>query len=414
MKILKSKQSFLIYGTGQVFNLIGPIIILPYIINKCGLEGLGKISLGMSVAFFLILIVDYSYEIKGIKYISQNRLYTKRIKKYFATAIFNKLLLFTVSASLFLGISFYSKFLCAERLLFLFSLAPVFSQAFNPAWFLQALEKYTSFAAINLLSKAIYLISVLILINSKEDYIYVNLILGCSSFFVNIVFLAVIIKKYRIRFNDISFNQSKIVLKNDFPLCVSQLLLSVKQQAPIFLSGYILNYNIAGQFKVIEQIYSLFRSGIQLYLRYFYSKLCFLIKQEKHAGVNFWKKYSLFLKLMILAGITFIYFNSEFILTFLNVNYKQNGTILTNFKISLLISFLFSLNLPLEQAMFAYNKNKEYIIVVLIVTVTNVLLSYFLITRLEILGVIFAIIITELMQTIAYKYILRNEINSIL
>ena len=113
-------------------------------------------------------------------------------------------------------------------------------------------------------------------------------------------------------------------------------------------------------------------------------------------------------------GIVLVYFNSDFILTFLNVNYKQNGTILTNFKISLLISFLFSLNLPLEQAMFAYNKNKEYIIVVLIVTVTNVLLSYFLITRLEILGIIFAIIITELMQTIAYKYILRNEINSIL
>jgi len=411
MKFLKSKQSFLIYSAGQLFNLIVPFIILPHIINNCGLEGLGKISLGMSVAFFLILIVDYSYEIKGVKYISQNRNYNKRINKYLATAIFNKFLLFSISASLFLILFFSSNFFLAERLLFFFSLAPVLAQVFNPSWYLQALEKYSSFAAINFLSKLIYLILILTFITTKKDYIYVNLILGFSSFIINLYFLIIIIKENRIGFKDISITQSKIVLKNDFSLCVSQLLLSIKQQAPIFLSGYMLSYIIAGQFKIIEQLYSLFRSGIQLYLRYFYPKLCFLIKQEKLKALFFWKKYTLILKVMILFGITFIFFFTEYILRFLNIDYLKNHFIVLNFKISLLISLLFSLNLPLEQLMFANNKNKEYIIIVFIVTVLNLILSYFLILELQILGVIFTVIITEIIQTIAYKYFLRNEFN---
>ena len=66
-------KNFFIYGLGQVFNLISPLIIAPLVIAKCQDSGYGKVGLGFAMALFLILIVDYAFDIKGIKSVSENR-----------------------------------------------------------------------------------------------------------------------------------------------------------------------------------------------------------------------------------------------------------------------------------------------------------------------------------------------------
>ncbi|NJM80131.1 MAG: hypothetical protein HC854_11900 [Flavobacterium sp.] len=69
----ESKANFFIYGIGQAFNLVSPIIIAPYLISICGIASFGKIGLGFAFALFLILIVDYAFDIKGIKKVAENR-----------------------------------------------------------------------------------------------------------------------------------------------------------------------------------------------------------------------------------------------------------------------------------------------------------------------------------------------------
>ena len=84
----KNKRNFFIYGVGQVFNLISPLIVAPLVIIECQEAGYGKVGFGFAMSLFLILIVDYAFDIKGTKAASENRHENKVLEKLFSTTIF--------------------------------------------------------------------------------------------------------------------------------------------------------------------------------------------------------------------------------------------------------------------------------------------------------------------------------------
>ena len=90
----KNKQNFFIYGIGQVFNLLSPLIVAPIVILKCLDSGYAKVGLGFAMALFLILIVDYAFDIKATKSASENRNDSKVLEKILSTTIFTKIFLF--------------------------------------------------------------------------------------------------------------------------------------------------------------------------------------------------------------------------------------------------------------------------------------------------------------------------------
>ena len=85
--LLKKKKiaDFLVYGIGQAVNIISPLLITPYLIYVCGLENLGVIALGQSFAFILIVLVDYSSYIIGVKDVSINRDNSGTLSNIFTT-----------------------------------------------------------------------------------------------------------------------------------------------------------------------------------------------------------------------------------------------------------------------------------------------------------------------------------------
>ncbi|MBC8883671.1 oligosaccharide flippase family protein [Flavobacterium piscinae] len=77
----KHFQNFSIYGIGQFFNLLTPLIVAPYIISICGEEGFGKVGIGLSFVFILTVLVDFASGINGVKEISVHRNNPKKFKK---------------------------------------------------------------------------------------------------------------------------------------------------------------------------------------------------------------------------------------------------------------------------------------------------------------------------------------------
>ena len=75
MKFIFNKRikNFGIYGFGQAFNLLTPLLVLPIVINRCGEENLGKIAVGFSIYIFFISFIDFCSDIIGVKEVSKNR-----------------------------------------------------------------------------------------------------------------------------------------------------------------------------------------------------------------------------------------------------------------------------------------------------------------------------------------------------
>mgnify|MGYP006171724887 FL=1 len=77
----KQFQNFSIYGIGQLFNLLTPLLVAPYLIKICGEEGFGMIGIGLSFVFILTVLVDFASGINGVKEISIHRDDSKTVQK---------------------------------------------------------------------------------------------------------------------------------------------------------------------------------------------------------------------------------------------------------------------------------------------------------------------------------------------
>ena len=188
-------QNFSIYGIGQLFNLLTPLLVAPYLIKICGEEGFGMIGIGLSFVFILTVLVDFASGINGVKEISIHRDDSKTVQKIAVTLFSIKLisLVFVIVFSTILIIII--PFLYKEKALFFLSLIVLVSQAINPTWFLQGIEKFKIISFITISGKLLYIIMILSKIKSPEDYIFVNFYFGMSVILTNVICLYWLVKK---------------------------------------------------------------------------------------------------------------------------------------------------------------------------------------------------------------------------
>jgi O-antigen/teichoic acid export membrane protein len=204
------------------------------------------------------------------------------------------------------------------------------------------------------------------------------------------------------------------VLKQDFSLCLSQLFLSIKQISPIFIISFLFGYYITGQYKLIDQLISFFRSLTQVFLKFFYPKLCLEMIDDKKFALNFWKKYTFFLFSIVLLLLILILFFSKDVLLFFNVKSNNIYPLIYAFQASLLIPLLLVLVTALEQLMFIVQENKTYLKTIFYITFFNIFTILVFTQYWPLYGVIGAIILSEILFIIFYYYLAYKKVKSLI
>ena len=246
-------------------------------------------------------------------------------------------------------------------------------------------------------------------IKSPEDYIFVNFYFGMSVILTNVICLYWLVKKKYLVLNSPKKLDIITVFKRDYKLTFSQLLLSLQQYSPILLIGYFGNNILAGQYKIIEQIISLFRTFNQVYLKYFFPRLCYKITLSINDALIFWRKNLLILLIGVIIALLLIFLSSQEIISYFNIEIDENAELIRIMKFSLIIPFLMVFSLSLEQLMLAFNKNRGYIKTTISVTIINFILLLILTPIFELHGIIFSLVIAEVFFIFLYY---RNTITS--
>lgn len=406
----KVSNKFLVYGAGQAFNLVTPVLIAPYIIYSCNLDGFGKVGIAFSFALFFILIVDYGFDIKGIKKVSESRNNFQELEYELVSTLYNKLFLFVIAASLAVICIFIFPYFNNELLLFVFSLTIVFAQVFNPVWFLQGLENFYISSIVNACSKIIYVILIFAGIKVADDYIYVNLYLGLSALTVNIIGLIFVFRKYKFKLVPFNFKLLFQILKQDFSICISQLFLSLRQIAPVFIIGYLFGFTLAGQYKIIDQVISLYRTLSQVFLKFFYPQLCFKLIENRQNAVLYWKKYVAILFLGVIFSALLLFFFSNSVLFFFRVDPHVIKQMQITFQTALIIPIAMVFSLSLEQLMFGLHNNKLYFKITFFVTIINVVTIILFSKFFYLSGIIVSIFLSELAFIyLYYRGVFKNS-----
>lgn len=404
----KQFQNFSIYGFGQFFNLVTPLLVAPYIIKICGEEGFGKAGIGLSLAFILTVLVDFASGINGVKDISVNRENTYEVNKIVRTLFGIKLLSlgFIILFTLFL--IFYIPFLAREKELFLLSLVILVSQAANPTWLLQGIEKFKLISLINIISKLLYIALIFLFIKSEDDYIYVNLYFGASSLIVFLGCIYLLIKQRIISFGLPNKKDIKDIFRRDYKLTFSQLLLSLQQYSPIILVGYLGGDFLAGIYKIIEQIIMMIRTYLQVIFNFFYPRVCYLIAKDHRHGIVRWFQFNSLNFVVVTVVLTGCFVFSKEILLYFNITEIENTSTLLRFALS--IPLLFSVSLPLQQLLLAFNYQKQYVNITIVSSIFLIIILVLSFPYFELHGVFSTLLMTEALVILLYICSLRGNL----
>lgn len=403
----KKLKNFLIYGIGQAINIVSPLLITPYLIFVCGIEKLGLIAIAQSLVYILNVITDYSSYIIGVREISINREKPQILEKIFVTHYTSKIFLLVITGLILGLLTFLVPYFYLNAKVILYSFPIIIAQFINPTWYLQGLEEFKWISFINILSKGIFLLGVFIIVVYPEDFILVNLILGLSSIIANTIGFLWIYKSNKFSFRTAQFLEIKKLIVNDFSFCFSQLFFAIRNYSSVIIIGFFAGDFFAGQFKVIEQIINLLRTYLQLFFKFSYSYICLEIDQNLKKGLKIWKLHNglnfLFTLFLILLIIVF----SEQILFFFKVAPNLIPQLENYLHIAVLIPLLIGFTLPMEQLIFSFNKNKEYVKITIFITLFNILGVSAMIYWLDNQAVFLFLIATEMLLIIIYSFLLK-------
>lgn len=411
MHLSKKIKNFIVYGLGQSINLLTPLLVIPHLVNVCGEEGLGKIGVAFSVGLIANCILDYSSYINGIKEISIHRKDETYLSDRISAIYSYKLIivLFLVLLALVLvALNPYFK----EKVLYILSFSMVIAHFFNPNWVLQGLEDFNRIAIFNIISKVIYITLIYLLIKTYNDYVLANFFLGVSATLVYIFAFYYLKKKYSLKFNRFSFQRGIQILKDDFNICLSEFCLSIYQFFPIVIISFFLGNVAAGIFKIIEQLYSVFRTFIFMFFNFSYPTICFDVKKDKNKGIATWKKYHILNLIIIIIGCITVYTFSDFILAYFRVNTELEQT-KKLLNLALFIPAILVVSQALRQLMFTLDLTRIYTRIIYIVTLLNVGLIALMVKYMGLNGAFLSTIIIEVVVISLYIYYLtrQGEIN---
>lgn len=408
--ICQNKQflNLSVYGFGQLFNLVTPLLVVPYIVGICGEENFGKSAVGMALCFFLMVFIDYGSDLVGIREVSINRDNKEILQNLFSTTMAAKLVLL-IAVMILMVIAIYSiPFFAVEKKLFLLQLTVLVGQFLNPTWFLQGVENVKWITISNIISKVIYLGCIFLIIQSEQDYVYINLFWGLGMMLSNGSFLYLIIKKYNFTFKHIQGNDILRFLKKDFNIFTSQIFFSSQMFLPVILISYFGSNLMAGQYKIVEQVILIFKTYILLFFNFVFPKVCFLLDKNKQNGMNNWKLFNGLNFIFITLSMVVIYFFSYDIVAYFN---PTNRYVLSNLlQIAVLYPIVFAVSTPLKQLVLAWNYRKFYVNLTSIIVVLNLLSIIFLLPIFKIYGVFYSLIISEVIIILFYLLCIRKEI----
>ena len=402
-------QKLSVYGFGQLFNLVTPLLVVPYIVSVCGEENFGKTAVGMAIAFFLIVFIDFGSDIIGVREVAVNRDNPEVLNKIFTTTYVVKgiilLLVLTVASIIFHSFPYFK----SEKIMFTLGLSVLIGQFLNPTWFLQGIENVKWITLLNIVSKCIYLVGIFFTIKKESDYIYINLWWGLGMIVSNFLVFIWIIKKHQFSFLLVNKDEVFKHIRNDFSMFSSQIFVSLQLYAPVVLISYFGNNLMAGQYRIVEQIIVIFKTYIFLFFNYVFPRVCYLIETDFKRGIKNWLIYNGTNFVFVLFGMLFFHVYSYEIVSYFN---PTNRYILSNLlEVAVFIPLILAVSIPLKQLILALNYKRFYVRLTSIMVILNLFAIVFLLPKFKVYGVFYSLIATDLIVIIFYLYQLKKNKN---
>lgn len=406
-------KDYIIYGSGQVLNLIAPLLITPYIIAVCGLENQGKVGIALSVFTLLGIFIDFGSQLFGVKELSINKGDAVKIKKqldevYTFRAIVFIILLLVVLVTIVVFDLDYRLYLCGIALLL--------AQLLNPLWIYQAFEEFGTINRIIVVSKGIYLIAIYAIIKDPAAYPFTLLCFGGANAVVYGFFLLKLYNQYNLALFKVPVHALTDNFRKEYPIVISNFSIAAYSYGPILIVGHVGGEYLAGLYSVGDMLLKIIRSYLSVFFNVSFPKFCTAYNADKHKGMAFLKTINKYHMALIALGLVAAYtLIPVFIDSFTLSTELCNGILfcIRFFGLGIIIA----LNIPFYQLLIYYNKQKEVSAISTLGAFIMLVSCYFLTRSFSLNGSVVSLYIVEIFITVSiimicFKKVLNKRLTA--
>ena len=398
----------------NIFNLVVPIIVGPYVLRKLGPDLMGVINYSQAIFAYFFIFASFGVYQYGLREISKVRNDKNKLK-----SVFTSLFFITVISNIVITLIYYIyiRITVTTTSMYIVSIILTFnfiSNIFYTEWVNEALESYDFITIKTIIIRIIYVVVLLLIVKSSKDYGIYVLLTVLSTFFNNIVSYFYV-KRY-IKFDFKNIKIKKHIMPMLLVVILSNANVLYTQLDKVMLGEYVSKSSVA--FYTMAQNISYMINAVLLSLIHVsIPRLSHYIGNgQKNKYISLLNKISrMYLFLLFPASIGMIILSKEIVLIYGGEQYASAYQLLMLFSvyiITIAYDTIFS-----NQIMYINGFEKEQVRIVFFGGFINLILNILILNlgifneNYSVITTIFANIICVISQYIFIKKRIKLDYN---
>jgi O-antigen/teichoic acid export membrane protein len=291
----------------QGANYLLPLFVWPYLMVVFGAEQFGVYSFGLSLAQYLMLLVDFGFNLTASKQIALAQSNTEETNRLFSATLCAKLLLLALSGLLALAISLLPMYRIYRTVVWITWLMVV-GNTFSLFWLFQGKGKVRLVSIVNTALKLLILPLTFVLVKTSADvniaaWIQVAVFVGAGIVTVTLAYRMRLARLVRVRWKDV-----KSQLRNSWSVFLSNAATSTYTALFVVILAYMVSADEVGKYAAAEKIvrcacYLIWVPVSQAY----FPRISKLSVENRGEGLRLVRKLTLILAIVLtLAGVALV------------------------------------------------------------------------------------------------------------
>lgn len=383
----------------RVIMYIFPLLTLPILLRRLGIENYGVISLIQAVSNYFILLVNYGFNFTGSRDVAKYSHDSNKLNEIFNNILFTKLFIVIVSSPVVIILGLLIPTLRENFTSFLLIFVVILNEVFFPIFLYQGMENMKMITFLNLLSRVIGLIFISIFVRDKNDLFLAIVIINLSTFLGGFIGLLIALKKYSLKIRLIKFSNIIYELRNGWNLFIAQGMTAMFSNSSILILGIILSPKMVGYYSVAEKIMRMAASFVSPISNAMYPVVVKKFVHSSQEAFKFIGHYFIFGTLIFGIGGVFLFSFSDLIITIFNgektVQMSNNLRILSFIPLSIFVNNIYGTQIQLQ-----ISREKSFRNIILFCGLLLPLLTVLFVNINSNYGAAFALLISEVLLTI--------------
>lgn len=237
----------------QGLTYVVPLLVLPYLMKVLGAEKFGYIGFAQSICTYLMILVDFGFNLSATKKIALVRENAEKRNQVFAETVIAKTLLLLGAAVVLFIVGLIPAYAIYRETMWIMFLMVV-SNAYLFVFLFQGMGYIKWVTVVNAVAKLSVLPLVFFLVKGPDDYLLAAFIQAMVYVVATALSWVVVCYKRWVSFVKVGWKAVKAAFCQSFPLFVSTAATSVYVACYVVILGYFVEPSQVGQYAAVEKI----------------------------------------------------------------------------------------------------------------------------------------------------------------